>query len=92
MRGPCGIWWWPCTGTMWTCSDVIPLRPVTELYLRTTAPGSGHQTGSLPPGCLEATTWGGVARLDPHPEIPAEDSRLDYVDAFTLLGDAMHPT
>ena len=25
-------------------------------------------------------------------EIPAGDSRLDYVDAFTLLGDAMHPT
>ena len=37
MRGPCGIWWWPCTGTMWTCSDVIPLRPVTKLYLCTTA-------------------------------------------------------
>ena len=55
-------------------------------------PGSGRQTGSLPPGCPEATTWGGVARLDPHPEIPAGDSRLDYVDAFTLLGDAMHPT
>ena len=27
----------------------------------------------------------------PTPEIPAGDSRLDYVDAFTLLGDAMHP-
>ena len=26
------------------------------------------------------------------PEIPAGDSWLDYVDAFTLLGDAMHPT
>ena len=25
------------------------------------------------------------------PEILAGDSRLDYVDAFTLLGDAMHP-
>ena len=25
-------------------------------------------------------------------EIPAGDSQLDYVDAFTLLGDAMHPT
>ena len=25
------------------------------------------------------------------PEIPARDSRLYYVDAFTLLGDAMHP-
>ena len=24
-------------------------------------------------------------------EIPAGDRRLDYVDAFTLLGDAMHP-
>ena len=28
----------------------------------------------------------------PTPEILAGDSRLDYVDAFTLLGDAMHPT
>ena len=27
----------------------------------------------------------------PAPEIPAGDSRLNYVDAFTLLGDAMHP-
>ena len=27
----------------------------------------------------------------PTPEIPAGDRRLDYVDAFTLLGDAMHP-
>ena len=27
----------------------------------------------------------------PTPEIPAGDSWLDYVDAFTLLGDAMHP-
>ena len=27
----------------------------------------------------------------PTPEIPAGDSRLDFVDAFTLLGDAMHP-
>ena len=28
----------------------------------------------------------------PTPEIPDGDSQLDYVDAFTLLGDAMHPT
>ena len=28
----------------------------------------------------------------PTPEVPAGDRRLDYVDAFTLLGDAMHPT
>ena len=27
----------------------------------------------------------------PTPEIAAGDRRLDYVDAFTLLGDAMHP-
>ena len=27
----------------------------------------------------------------PTPEILAGDSQLDYVDAFTLLGDAMHP-
>ena len=28
----------------------------------------------------------------PTPEVPAGDPQLDYVDAFTLLGDAMHPT
>ena len=28
----------------------------------------------------------------PTPEVLAGDRRLDYVDAFTLLGDAMHPT
>ena len=28
----------------------------------------------------------------PTPEIPAGDRRLDYVDVFTLLGNAMHPT
>ena len=27
----------------------------------------------------------------PTPEIPAGDHRLNYVDAFTLLGNAMHP-
>ena len=27
----------------------------------------------------------------PTPEVPAGDRLLDYVDAFTLLGDAMHP-
>ena len=30
-------------------------------------PGSGCQTGSLPLGCLEATTWRVIAGLDPHP-------------------------
>ena len=28
----------------------------------------------------------------PTPEVLARDPRLDYVEAFTLLGDAMHPT
>ena len=28
----------------------------------------------------------------PTPEVLAGDPRLDYMDAFTLLGDAMHPT
>ena len=28
----------------------------------------------------------------PTPEVPAGDPRLDYMDAFTLLGDAMNPT
>ena len=27
----------------------------------------------------------------PTPEVPAGDSQLDFVDAFTLVGDAMHP-
>ena len=27
----------------------------------------------------------------PTPEVLAGDPQLDYVDAFTLLGDAMHP-
>ena len=27
----------------------------------------------------------------PTPEVPAGDPRLDYVNTFTLLGDAMHP-
>ena len=29
---------------------------------------------------------------NPTPQVPAGDPRLDYVDTFTLLGDAMHPT
>ena len=28
----------------------------------------------------------------PTPEVPAGDPQLDYMDAFTLLGDTMHPT
>ena len=27
----------------------------------------------------------------PTPEVPAGDPQLDYMDDFTLLGDAMHP-
>ena len=42
-------------------------------------PGSGCQTGEELPDWI------------PNPEILARDSRLNYVDAFTLLGDAMHP-
>ena len=55
--------------------------------------------------CLEVATKLGryhraVQRLQPGeelpdwiptPEVPAGDPRLDYVDAFTLLGDTMHP-
>ena len=52
--------------------------------------GSGCQIGSLPPGCPEAPTRGGVAWIST-PEILAGDPRLDYVDAYTLLGDTMHP-
>ena len=36
--------------------------------------------------------WEELPDWIPTPEIPAGDRRLDYVDAFTLLGDAMHPT
>ena len=35
--------------------------------------------------------WEELPDWIPTPEIPAGDSWLDYVDAFTLLGDAMHP-
>ena len=50
--------------------------------------------GSLPPGCPGGDKPGEeIAGLDSPPQrIPAGDSRLDFVDAFTLLGDAMHPT
>ena len=48
-------------------------------------------------GCYHRAVWRrqpGEELPDwiPTPEIPAGDSRLDYVDAFTLLGDTMHPT
>ena len=79
-------------GITWTCSDVTPLRPVTELYLRTTA-------WKWPPSWVVTTGLSGGNNLGeelpdwiPTPEIPAGDSRLDSVNAFTLLGDAMHPT
>ena len=91
LRGPSGTWWWPCTGIMWTCSDVTPLRPVTELCLCTTA-------WKWPPSWVITTGLSGGDNLErrcqtgsPPPEILAGDSRLDFVDAFTLLGDAMHP-
>ena len=65
---------------------------------------AGHRT-LLAYNCLEVAAklvryhWA-VRRLQPGedlpdwistPEIPAGDSRLNYVDAFTLLGDALHP-
>ena len=47
--------------------------------------GHYHQAVQrLPPG-EELPDW------IPTPEVPAWDPCLDYVDAFTLLGDAMHP-
>ena len=66
---------------------------------------AGHRI-VLAYNCLEVATKLGryhraVRRLQPGeelpdwiptPEIPAGDVRLKYVDAFTLLGDAMHPT
>ena len=65
---------------------------------------AGHRI-VLAYNCLEVATKRGhyhraVRRLQPGeqlldwipiPEIPAGDSRLDFVDAFTLLGDVMHP-
>ena len=47
-------------------------------------------------GCYHRAVWRrqpGEVLPDwiPTPEIPAGDSQLDFVDAFTLLGDAMHP-
>ena len=79
-------------GIMWTCSVVTPLWLVTELYLRTTAwkwPPNWVITTRLSGGDNQGRScWTG----SPTPEIPAGDSQLDYVDAFTLLWDAMHPT
>ena len=73
-------------GITWTCSDVTHPWPVTELYLRTTAwKWPLNWVRRQQPG-EELPDW------IPTPEIPAGDRRLDYVDAFTLLGDAMHPT
>ena len=79
-------------GTMWTC-------------FRCHSSMAGHQI-VLAYNCLEVVAklgryrWAVWRRQPgeelpdwiPTPEIPAGDSRLDYVDAFTLLGDAMHPT
>ena len=36
--------------------------------------------------------WEELPDWIPTPEIPARGHQLDYVDAFTLLGDAIHPT
>ena len=66
---------------------------------------AGHRM-VLTYNCLEvAAKWGhyhqAVWRLQPGeelpdwittPEVPARDPQLEYVEAFTLLGDAMHPT
>ena len=91
MKGPSGTWWWPCMGTTWTCSDVTPLRPVTKLYLRTTA-------WKWPPNWVVTTGLSGGVNLGrscqtgfPPRRFWPGIVRLDYVDAFTLLGDAMHP-
>ena len=75
------------------------VRPLPLPYLHSRPPnctriqlsGSGCQAGSLPPCHLEAATGGGVARLAPHTGGSSWGSQLDYVDAFTLIGDAMHP-
>ena len=75
----------------WTCSVVTPLWPVTELYLRTTAwkwPPSWVITTGLSGGDNQGRS---CPDWTPTLEIQAGDSQLDYVDAFTLLGDAMHP-
>ena len=65
---------------------------------------AGHRM-ELAYNCLEVATklghyhWA-FRRLQPReelpdwiptPDFPARDPRLDYVDAFILLGDAMHP-
>ena len=60
----------PGGGHVWALHGLVPM---SLLYGRSPnctcvqLPGSGCQTGSLPPGCPEATTWGGVAGLDPLP-------------------------
>ena len=77
---------------MWTSSVAIPLQQAIEWYSRTTVwkwlpswavttePSGGSNPGR---SCLIGS---------PHHRFLAGDPRLDYVDTFTLLGDAMHPT
>ena len=48
-------------------------------------------------GCYHWAVWRLQPRQElpnwiPTPEVLAGDPQLDYVDAFTLFGDAMHPT
>ena len=78
-------------GITWTCSDVTPSmaghRIVLAYNCLEVAAKLGHYHRAVrrrQPG-EELPDW------IPTPEILAGDSRLDYVDAFTLLGDAMHP-
>ena len=75
---------------MWTSSIAIPLQQAIECYSCTTLEvaaklGRYHLAIRRLQPREELPDW------IPTPEVPAGDPRLDYVDTFTLLGDAMHP-
>ena len=77
---------------MWTSSIAIALQQAIEWYSCTTV-------WKWPPSWVVTTEPSGGSNLgrscpigSPHRRFRPGDPRLDYLDAFTLLGDAMHPT
>ena len=77
-------------GTCFRCPLVS--RPVTELYLRTNCLEVATKLEHYHQAVWRRQPWEELPDWIPTPEIPARGHRLGYVDAFTLLGDAIHPT
>ena len=77
---------------MWTSSVAILLQQAIKWYSHTTV-------WKWPPSWVVTTGPSRGSNLgrscpigSPHRRFRPGDPQLDYVDAFTLLGDAMHPT